>query len=167
MKLHRSLYARPEIVRGERCTGVRILPRERSLLVTPRYSCAESGLSSVSNLSAQLPRDAMRSRTSPRPVTVDELGRCGAKHGAEGQCLGAALASHGRGHRFETCHAHQHKQAPQALPRPRLPADCQQTAVSGRPNAVSAGRSTRRRSMRLPALLAASEADSQERRMPA
>jgi hypothetical protein len=31
--------------------------------------------SSVSNLSAHLPRDAMRSRTSPLPLNADELGR--------------------------------------------------------------------------------------------
>jgi hypothetical protein len=35
-----------------------------------------------------------------------ELGRCGAEHGAGVLCVGAALASHGRSHRFDPCHAH-------------------------------------------------------------
>ena len=52
----------------------------------------------VSNLSAQLPRDATRIRTSPRPVHEDELGRCGATRGAGVLHVRAALASHGRGH---------------------------------------------------------------------
>jgi hypothetical protein len=55
----------------------------------------------VSNLSARQPCDAVRSRMSPRLVSADELGRCGAKHGAGEQRVGAALASHGRGHRCE------------------------------------------------------------------
>jgi hypothetical protein len=87
-------------------------------------------LISVSNLSARFPRHAMRTRTSPRPVSADELGRCGAEHGGGRQCVGAALASHGRGHRFETCHAHQHKRLLQPTPQGRLPADCQQTTLS-------------------------------------
>jgi hypothetical protein len=73
--------------------------------------CTEVWPSSVSNLSAHLPRHAMHTRTSPRPASTDELGRCDAAHGAGEQCVGAALASHGRGHRFETCHAHQPKRS--------------------------------------------------------
>jgi hypothetical protein len=45
--------------------------------------------------------------TWPRPITANELGRCDAKHGDGEHCLGAALASHGRSHRFDPCHAHQ------------------------------------------------------------
>jgi hypothetical protein len=37
--------------------------------------------------------------------------------------VGAALASHGRGHRFETCHAHQHKRPPSLRRSGRLPED--------------------------------------------
>src|SRR5215217_6790794 len=61
--------------------------------------CTEVWLwpSSVSNLSAHLPCEAMHRRTSPRPVSTDELGRCDAEHGAGQQRVGAALASHGRG----------------------------------------------------------------------
>jgi hypothetical protein len=44
--------------------------------------------------------------------------------------VGAALASHGRSHRFDPCHAHQHKHGPESPPRVRLPADCQQTTFS-------------------------------------
>jgi hypothetical protein len=75
-------------------------------------------------------------------VTADpaELGRCSAEHGAGGQCVGAALASHGRGHRFETCHAHQHKRVPEPPSEALLPADCQQTTLSRRKNALSAVR---------------------------
>jgi hypothetical protein len=75
----------------------------------PRWHATDRGLRicrPVSNLSARLPRDALRSRTSPPPVGTDELGRCGAEHGAGGQYVGAALASHGRSHRFDPCHAH-------------------------------------------------------------
>jgi hypothetical protein len=45
--------------------------------------------------------------------------------------------SHGRSHRFEPCHAHQHKLPPRTLLRLRLPADCQQTTDSG-PSALQA-----------------------------
>jgi hypothetical protein len=41
------------------------------------------------------------------------------------------LISHGRGHRFETCHAHQHKRLPGTPLRRQLPADCQQTTEGG------------------------------------
>jgi hypothetical protein len=51
----------------------------------------------VSNLSARQPCDAVRSRMSPRPVSTDELGRYGAEQGSGERCVGAALASHGRG----------------------------------------------------------------------
>jgi len=50
----------------------------------------------VSNLSAHLPREAMRSMTSPRAVSTDELGRCDAEHGAGEQRVGAALDSASR-----------------------------------------------------------------------
>jgi len=92
---------------------------------------------SVSNLSAHLPRDAVRSTTWPGLVSADDLGRCGVTRGAEEQCVGAALASHGRGHRFETCHAHQRKQVPESPSRAWLPADCQQTTLNRRQNALS------------------------------
>jgi hypothetical protein len=82
-------------------------------------------LVSVSNLSARFPRHAMRTRTSPRPVSADELGRCGAEHGGGRQCVGAALASHGRGHRFETCHAHQPKRFSASLERAACQKICQ------------------------------------------
>jgi hypothetical protein len=49
--------------------------------------------------------------------------------------VGAALASHGRSHRFDPCHAHQHKHLPGILLRHLLPADCQQTTSSGRASA--------------------------------
>jgi hypothetical protein len=39
------------------------------------------------------PRDVMYSRASPRPVSTDELGRCGADHGAGERCVGAVLTS--------------------------------------------------------------------------
>jgi hypothetical protein len=61
-----------------------------------RYLCT------VSNLSAQLPRDALRSWTSPRAVGTNELGR----YGEAQECVGTALASYGRCRRFKTCHAH-------------------------------------------------------------
>ena len=51
--------------------------------------------------------------------------------------VGAALPSHGRGHRFETRHAHQRKQVPESPFRAWLPADCQQTTLSRRQNALS------------------------------
>ena len=79
----------------------------------------------------------MRSRASPPPGGADELGRCGGEHGAGERRVVPALTSHGRGHRFETCHAHQHKR-PSRIPRwRRLPADCQQTTNSGRSSAES------------------------------
>lgn len=58
MKLPRSLYARPEFVpRTAMHQGATPSSRGRSLLVTPRRSCTESG----HPLSAQPPRFAMRS----------------------------------------------------------------------------------------------------------
>jgi hypothetical protein len=51
-----------------------------------------------------------------------------------------AKSSHGRGHRFETCHAHQHKQPPRTTLRRRLPADLPQTTNSGRCSAESVAR---------------------------
>jgi hypothetical protein len=36
------------------------------------------------------------------PTLPGELRRCGAEHGEERPCVGAALCSHGRGHRVET-----------------------------------------------------------------
>jgi hypothetical protein len=88
------------------------------------------GVSSVSNLSAHQPRNAMRSGTPPRPLSADELGRCGAEHGVREQCVGAALASHGRGHRFETCHAHQAKRFSASLPRAVCQKICQKITAS-------------------------------------
>ena len=49
--------------------------------VTPSRAGHRAGLSSVSNLAANPPRDAVSSMTSPRSVNADELGRCGAEHG--------------------------------------------------------------------------------------
>jgi hypothetical protein len=81
--------------------------RERTPLLVTRGDHSRSSVCfSVSNLSARLPCDTRRSRTSPRPVTADELRCCGAEHGARGRYVGAALASHGRSHRFDPCHAH-------------------------------------------------------------
>jgi hypothetical protein len=51
-----------------------------------------------------------------------------------------ALPSHGRGHRFETCHAHQHIQVPEPPCSAQLPANCQQTTRSRCSNALSADR---------------------------
>ena len=92
---------------------------------TTTQGCARSQarMVVVSNLSARQPCDAVRSRMSPRLVSADELGRCGAKHGAGEQRVGAALASHGRGHRFETCHAHQHKRSSDSPNPPSLSAN--------------------------------------------
>ena len=74
--------------------------------------CTESDRFFVSNLSARQPCDTKRSRTSPRPLTAYELGRRGAKLGTGVQCVGAALASHGRSRWFEPNHAHQHNALP-------------------------------------------------------
>ena len=52
--------------------------------------------------------------------------------------MGAALASHGRSHRFDPCHAHQHKRVAESPATAQLPADCQQTTCSRRENALSA-----------------------------
>ena len=81
---------------------------------TTTQGCARSQarMVVVSNLSARQPCDAVRSRMSPRLVSADELGRCGAKHGAGEQRVGAALASHGRSRWFEPNHAHQHNALP-------------------------------------------------------
>ena|SRR5829696_5887323 len=100
-----ALYSRPVIVRGDHCTAVHLL-RFRLSAGDAEAFLEEVRLPSGSNLSAHLPRDAKRSSTSPRRVRAYELGRCGAGHGAGEQRVGAALASHGRGHRFGTpCHA--------------------------------------------------------------
>jgi hypothetical protein len=62
--------------------------RERlPLLATPSVMYGV-GLSSVSNLSAHLPGNATTSRTSPRAVGTDELGRCGASMVLEGGVWG-------------------------------------------------------------------------------
>ncbi len=58
------------------------------------------------------PSPSHASMTWVRRVIANELGRCGAELVVEVGRVGAALASHGRGHRFETCHAHQHKRFP-------------------------------------------------------
>jgi hypothetical protein len=44
---------------------------------------------------------------SPRAAGFAELQGCGVAHGVGGRRVGAALASHGRSHRFDPCHAHQ------------------------------------------------------------
>ena len=113
MKLRRSLFARPEI-RPRTAMHQGATPFFARPVTTGDPEAFVHGVrpSSVSNLSAHLPRDAMRSRTSPLPLNADEPGRYGAEHGAGGHCVGAALASHGRGHRFETCHARQHERFP-------------------------------------------------------
>jgi hypothetical protein len=71
MAITTAPYARPEIVRGQQCTRVRLSAATgRPLLLRrgtrPRWL--------VSNLSAHLPCDAMRGRASPRSVSADELG---------------------------------------------------------------------------------------------
>jgi hypothetical protein len=48
-----------------------------------------------------------------------------------------AKSSHGRSHRFDPCHAHQHKRCSRTPLRRRLSAGCQQTADSGLHNAMS------------------------------
>ena len=89
-----ALYSRPEssedtnAPRGATCPTGRPATGDAEA-----FGGTESGLFSVSNLSAHLPRGAMRSRTSPRPVSADELGQCGAEHGAGERCVAAALAS--------------------------------------------------------------------------
>ena len=50
-----------------------------------------------------------------------ELRRCSTANSAGQRRVGAALASHGRGHRFDPCHAHQ----PKRFPAPILRAVCQ------------------------------------------
>jgi hypothetical protein len=82
----------------------------------------------------------MRSRTSLRPVSADELGRGGAEHGGGRQWCGAALASHGRGHRFETCHAHQHEQSSRPGSQRCLPEDLPENHPSKHGSALSAAR---------------------------
>jgi hypothetical protein len=82
----RSIRNRPRTAmhRGATCSYDRPL-------ATPRPSCT------VSNLSAHsiaMPCAAGR-RLTPQ---YGRAGRCGAKHGSGGHCVGAALASHGRVH---------------------------------------------------------------------
>jgi hypothetical protein len=77
------------------------------------------------------PRNAVCSITRPHAARAVELRRCGAKRWRMRECVVAALPSHGRGDRFETCHAHQCKRLPGTLLRCRLPAACQQTTSSG------------------------------------
>ena len=93
--------------------------------------CTESDRFFVSNLSAQQPCDTKRSRTSPRPLTAYELGRRGAKLGTGEQCVEAALASHGRSHRFDPCHAHQPKRLPGPLERAACQKICQKIVDLG------------------------------------
>jgi hypothetical protein len=143
------------------CTAVHLL-RFRLSGGDAEAFLQEIRLPSVSNLSAHLPRDAMRSATSPRPVRADELGRCGAEHGAGELCVGAALTSHGRSHRFDPCHAHQRKRFQVSLQQAVCQRICQKmglgVAVSGRRRSIrAAGRprgcyvlSTRISQQRLP-----------------
>jgi hypothetical protein len=86
------------------------------------------------------PRDTGCSTTSPWVAKAVELRRCGATRGRLRGRVWPALPSHGRSHRFDPCHAHQHKRLPGTLLRRRLPADCQQTTLSRRQNDLSAVR---------------------------
>jgi hypothetical protein len=66
MKLRRSLYARPEIIRGQQCTRARLPFFERPVTTGDPEAFAHGVRpSSVSNLSAQPPRSAMRSLVRP------------------------------------------------------------------------------------------------------
>jgi hypothetical protein len=135
-------YARPEIVRGQQCTRGATYCHERTPLLVTRGDHSRSSASfSVSNLSARLPCDTRRSRTSPRPVTADELRCCRAEHGARGRYVGAALASHGRSHRFDPCHAHQPKRLPGPLERAACQKICQKTTAWRWSTLVSVARS--------------------------
>jgi hypothetical protein len=98
----------------------------RALLDVQEVRIRRKTADRVSSLSAGPPRDALRSLAPPASFTVDELQRCGTEHSAGEQCLAAALASHGRGHRFDPCHAHQHKRLPGTPLRRLLPADYEQ-----------------------------------------
>jgi len=77
----------------------------------------------VSNLSAMPPCAASPTTTTPYSTIAADLGGCGGWRGGAGSRDEAALASHGRGHRFETCHAHQAKRFPGPRFLGRLPED--------------------------------------------
>jgi hypothetical protein len=64
-----------------------------------------------------MPRDATHSPGSPPSATAIELRRYGATRSVAFVSVVTALPSHGRGHRFETCHAHQPKRFPGSLQR--------------------------------------------------
>jgi hypothetical protein len=70
-----------------------------------------------------LPCHPMRSTTQPRSGRILDLGYCGAMRCAAWLHMGPALPSHGRGHRFETCHAHQHKPSSRPGSQRCLPED--------------------------------------------
>jgi hypothetical protein len=78
----------------------------------------------VSNLSAMPPCAASPTTTTPYSTIAADLGGCGGWRGGAGSRDEAALASHGRSHRFDPCHAHQHKR----LLGSRCHAGCQQIA---------------------------------------
>src|SRR6266487_5684715 len=52
-----------------------------------------------------------------------DLGFCSVTEGAVRQHTTGAIRSHGRGHRFDTCRAHQRKHLPRVLLRHGLPED--------------------------------------------
>jgi hypothetical protein len=62
------------------------------------------------------------------PDSAAGLRRCGATLSAARSGALAALGSHGRGHRFDTCRAHQDKRRFPACSNPLLSAHCQQEA---------------------------------------
>jgi hypothetical protein len=60
----------------------------------------------VSNLSAMPPGAASPTTTTPYSTIAADLGGCGGWRGGAGSRDEAALASQGRSHRFDSCHAH-------------------------------------------------------------
>ena len=56
-----------------------------------------------------MPRYATHSPGSPPSAAAVELRRCVATRSVASVCVVPALPSHGRSHRFDPCHAHQHK----------------------------------------------------------
>jgi hypothetical protein len=120
-------------------------------------ACKESG-----ECGAPLASGQQMGSKPPMCTATQPLPKCGAQlesHDARGRChlrlsndpsrsvdgptdkgQNARWISHGRSHRFDPCHAHQHKQAPESSARAQLPADCQQTTLSRCENALSAVR---------------------------
>jgi hypothetical protein len=83
------------------------------------------------------------------PLVRMSWGRCGVEHGAGKQRVGAALASHGRGHRFETCHAHQPKRLPGSLQPAVCQKICQKTGACGWSHRSASLNPSRRQATRL------------------